>query len=96
MYTLLNLHIQVKLEDLAAQLESLKKELEKSQKEQKLSQMRLDEVEKENSELSAECDILAGQVNEEKAKVMIYRNRKYQGWHIGLPIYRLSQYIGVF
>ena len=32
--------------------------------------MRLDEVEKENSELSAECDILAAQVNEEKAKVM--------------------------
>ena len=55
---------------MSAQLEAVKKELEKSQKEQKLGQMRLDEVEKENSELSAECDILAAQVNEEKAKVM--------------------------
>ena len=52
-------------------MENLQRELEQSKNQNRMIQTRLDETEKEGTELSAECDELARQLNAEKENVSL-------------------------
>ena len=59
-------------------MENLQRELEQSKNQNQMIQTRLDETEKEGTELSAECDELARQLNAEKETVRINLSRFLQ------------------
>ena len=52
-------------------MENLQRELEQSKNQNRMIQTRLDETEREGTELSAECDELARQLNAEKETVSL-------------------------
>ena len=59
------------MEETRCQVENLQRELEQSKNQNRMIQTRLDETEKEGTELSAECDELARQLNTEKETVRL-------------------------